>query len=80
MAIVPGNTIWQSDGTYRFPGIINTINIANITILTALSRGLHTALLLVSLSHSPQLKPQRWLRKPLLSTKSPSPPSYTNKK
>jgi hypothetical protein len=32
--------------------------------------------ILVSLSHSPQLKPQRWLRKPLLSTRS----SGTNQK
>jgi hypothetical protein len=30
-------------------------------------------LILVSLSHSPQLKPQKWLKKPLLSTKSSSP-------
>ena len=39
----------------------------------------HMKLILVSLSLSPQLKPQLWLRKPLLSTHPPpSPP--TNQK
>ena len=49
-------------------------------ILITLHSYLDDLSMLVSLSLSPQLKPQLWLRKPLLSTHPSPPPPPTNQK
>jgi hypothetical protein len=60
--------LWLTQGVKQG---LHKIPFNTLPILTILLVGCNLSpLLLVSLSQSPKLKPQRWLRKPLLSTKS----------